>query len=85
MPEFRKKAVKIQAFQLEYGYYMAPWPVWFQNGILEGTVVLDKEGCSITTLEGVMRANEGDWIIQGIKGELYPCKDEIFRETYEAV
>jgi len=37
------------------------------------------------TLEGTMQAMEGDWIIKGIKGEFYPCKPEIFRETYEAV
>jgi hypothetical protein len=39
----------------------------------------------IYTLEGTMRANEGDWIIRGVKGELYPCRDDIFRMTYEPV
>lgn len=38
----------------------------------------------IQTLEGDLFAKPGDWIIQGIKGELYPCSDEIFRETYDA-
>jgi len=38
----------------------------------------------ITTLEGVMTANQGDWIIRGVKGELYPCKPDIFEATYEA-
>ena len=37
----------------------------------------------IETLEGVMQANVGDWIIKGVNGEMYPCKDEIFRMTYE--
>lgn len=37
----------------------------------------------ITTLEGVMIANIGDWIIKGISGELYPCKPDIFEKTYE--
>jgi hypothetical protein len=37
----------------------------------------------IGTLEGVHRADPGDWIIQGIKGELYPCKPDIFAATYE--
>lgn len=36
----------------------------------------------IETLEGVMKANKGDWIIRGIKGELYPCKPDVFDETY---
>ena len=37
----------------------------------------------IVTLEGLMEANAGDWIICGVKGELYPCKPDIFKETYE--
>jgi hypothetical protein len=39
----------------------------------------------ITTLEGLMRADKGDWIIKGIKGEFYPCKPDIFAATYDAV
>lgn len=39
----------------------------------------------IPTLEGIMLAGEGDWLILGIKGEVYPCKPEIFEETYERV
>jgi hypothetical protein len=43
----------------------------------------DEIGLRIPTLEGVMEATEGDWIIRGVEGELYPCKDSIFRKTYE--
>lgn len=39
----------------------------------------------IETLEGVMKANKGDWIIRGVKGELYPCKPDVFEMTYEKV
>ena len=39
----------------------------------------------IDTLEGVMRADEGDFIIRGVKGEFYPCKPDIFAATYEPV
>lgn len=39
----------------------------------------------IGTLEGVMEAGAGDWIIRGVKGELYPIKDNIFKMTYEEV
>jgi len=42
-------------------------------------------GWDISTLEGVMHAGYGDWIIRGVKGEFYPCRDDIFRATYEAV
>lgn len=40
---------------------------------------------AIDTLEGIMRANCGDWIIKGVKGEFYPCKPDIFDATYEPV
>ena len=42
-----------------------------------------KDGLKIYTLEGKMDASPGDWIIKGVKGEFYPCKDEIFRATYD--
>lgn len=50
-----------------------------------GSVTRDGECLLIATLEGVMRAEPGDWIIQGVKGELYPCKPDIFAMTYEAI
>ena len=40
---------------------------------------------NIETLEGVMHAEPGDWIITGVNGERYPCKPEIFEKTYEPV
>ena len=43
------------------------------------------ETLNIETLEGVMKANVGDYIIKGIKGEFYPCKPDIFEDTYEKV
>lgn len=39
----------------------------------------------IKTLEGEMKININDFIIKGIKGEFYPCKPDIFAETYEAI
>ena len=39
----------------------------------------------IETLEGVMTADISDWIIIGVNGELYPCKDDIFKKTYDKV
>lgn len=49
-------------------------------------VLVDAEGnkhLKIETLEGTHRANVGDWIIVGVNGELYPCKHDIFKKTYE--
>lgn len=51
------------------------------------TEMLNKEtGCiAINTLEGVMTASPGDYIIQGLQGEFYPCKPDIFLASYERV
>lgn len=40
---------------------------------------------AISTLEGVMIGNVGDWLITGVNGEVYPCKNDIFLKTYELV
>lgn len=52
--------------------------------ISESPVLKDDRGTylEIETLEGVMRADLGDWIIRGLKGEYYPCKDEVFQLKY---
>lgn len=39
----------------------------------------------IHTLEGTINASAGDWIIRGVKGEFYPCRSDIFEQTYEQV
>ncbi len=43
----------------------------------------ERMGLQIPTLEGLMLGIQGDWIIRGVKGELYPCKPDIFDATYE--
>lgn len=43
------------------------------------------EPIDINTLEGVMHANIGDYIITGVNGEQYPCKPDIFKKTYEII
>lgn len=48
-------------------------------------LTFNEHGCTIETLEGSMLANFGDYIIKGVKGELYPCKPDIFTMTYEPV
>ena len=47
--------------------------------------VVETEGFKVFTLEGPLKASVGDWIIKGIHGENYPCKPDIFEETYEPV
>jgi hypothetical protein len=77
MPTFVKKPVEVEAFR-----YGDAQPDWFNAAAEEGTVSCGETGCSIRTLKGEMVAGVGDYIIQGIKGELYPCKPDIFRATY---
>jgi len=81
--KYRKKPVVIEAMRLDRmnGSEVAAWcggHHWTLDPEHEITSSLD-----ITTLEGVMRAEVGDWIIRGVKGEFYPCKPDIFDATYE--
>lgn len=81
MKRFRKRPIVIEAVQVTEETFSAPHP---NPEHLIGPVYdpLLKR-VYITTLEGLMTAAIGDWIIIGIRGEMYPCKDEIFRATYE--
>jgi hypothetical protein len=86
MSKFRKKPVVIEAFQVPPGDgdTRRPPPLWMANAMVDGAITLaEGGGLEIKTLEGTMRADVGDWVIQGIKGELYPCKPDIFESTYE--
>lgn len=48
-------------------------------------VLIRPEHIAVDTLEGTMRANAGDWVIRGVQGEFYPCRDDVFRQSYEPV
>jgi hypothetical protein len=90
--KFRKKPVVIEAVQIEKRMDMLS-PDWWANAVQSNQVILhgvgkltrDQPWVEIHTLEGVMRGDAGDWIIQGVQGELYPCKPDIFEMTYEPV
>lgn len=87
MPKFTKKPVEIDAWQFDAPQFMSQ-PAWFTNAMHAGKVYYqggDKPYYTIETLEGKMRASPGDWIIRGVKGEIYPCKPEIFAATYDPV
>lgn len=84
MPKYRKKPVEIEAVQ--YGPYSAPSVELLEFlGRSDREIEVDENGVHITTLEGVMTATVGDWIIRGVQGEYYPCKPDIFQATYERV
>jgi len=83
---WRKKPVVVEARQLTTDNAAELW-LWAgtsvgSNGIRDVTVNVD-DGLTIDTLEGRMRADFGDWIVKGVKGEFYPCKPDIFEATYE--
>ena len=82
--KYRKKPVVIEAMQLTKDNTVDV--LTFCNN--RGNIVASNEddmGLSILTLEGTMTANIGDYIIRGVKGEFYPCKPDIFEQTYEEV
>lgn len=83
--KFRKKPVVIEAVQhfADRGQHTNEWPVWLIEAINRGVIFARDEQTVIKTLEGEHIASDGDWIIQGVKGELYPCKPDIFEATYE--
>ena len=88
MAKFRKKPVEIEAWQWENQLQTA-WPNWVleYEDADKNVVTCDSSFAEmyIPTLEGMHTASNGDWIIRGVKGELYPCKPDIFEATYEPV
>jgi len=82
MPKFRKKPVVIEAEQ-----FLLPLYKKENEMFMEFSIQHDKDGyfLIIPTLEGNHRANLLDWIITGAKGEIYPCKPDIFEATYDRV
>jgi hypothetical protein len=79
MAKYRKKPVVIEAVQLR------------KDNVAEVRAFLPAKHAVyeripqavIYTPEGEMLASEGDWIICGVNGEFYPCKDDVFQKTYE--
>jgi hypothetical protein len=87
---FIKKPVQVQAVQYTRRF---SWPEWFCDAVSANKVKTFGTGkfaspkelcfCTIETPEGTQRCDENDWIIQGVKVELYPCKPDIFELNYE--
>jgi hypothetical protein len=90
MPKYRKRPIDLEAFKLSAdGFpdlmHVPPelFPRWFVAAAFERSVIMHPERVDISTLEGVMRADLGDYVIQGVHGEIYPCKPEIFTQLYD--
>ncbi len=98
MPKYRKKPVVVEAFHLvDLSYYTVKEALKFMGqpvntyrgfGIEQPfdkymQIVWENNGLVIPTLVGNHLAKVGDYIIKGVKGEFYPCKSDIFEQTYE--
>lgn len=85
--KYVKKPIVIEAFQFGGEHF----PDWFAKEVAINYITLHGgppasgcfTSCKIPTLEGTMEAYKGDMIIKGIKGEIYPCKKDIFDASYE--
>ncbi|MBB5277765.1 hypothetical protein HNR26_003854 [Rhizobium rosettiformans] len=91
MAKFRKLPVEIEAVRWD-GDRLDEVTPWIREAIAKapvsgtaGWLLRVNDDVHIGTLEGTMVASPGDYIIRGVKGEVYPCKPDIFAQTYEAV
>jgi hypothetical protein len=97
--QFRKRPVVIEAFQMTEARRQdnSEWPTWLnlawnnEAGVIGSVFPMyynlsdGTDQLCITTLEGIMTVGWNDYIIQGVQGELYACKPDIFELTYEEV
>ena len=82
---YRKKQIMVDAVRYKHGAFDEMCG-WVKNALDDGTIGIDEYlKPYINTLEGVMIVSDGDYIIRGIDGEIYPCKPDIFDKTYEPV
>ena len=79
MAKYKKKPVVIEAIRFTGSNYEEIREFIGKNTLCSDLSIV------IPTLEGDMIAQKGDYIIKGVKGEFYPCKPDIFAETYEVV
>lgn len=90
MAKYRKKPVEVEAVQYANRKFSEK-PPWLAKALEDGILYYETydNGVHMTlkvkTLEGDHTATDGDFIIQGVKGELYPCKPDVFEKTYEVV
>lgn len=90
--QYVKKPIIIEAVDVEdlmdlrhkaEGFYLVP--DWIHERVKSGDMKFDGDKIRIKTLEGEQTATSDDFLIRGIKGEVYPCKRDIFYATYEEV
>lgn len=98
MGKYRKKPIVIEAVMIEKPlaieilssndeqYKALLVPGWFIEALRENQIQLFKDGrFQVNTLEGIMNAFPGDYLVRGVQGELYPVNKTIFENTYDQV
>lgn len=81
--KYRKKPVVVEAMLWDGGIASTFDICEWSNNTVGRVCRTDQTFLEIDTLEGVMTADIGDYIIKGVQGEFYPCKPDIFEATYE--
>lgn len=82
----RKKPVEVQAHRFApLVQSLEKVPLWVRQAFDEGKLVHRGDYIEVHTREGVTRCEQGDWVIRGVEGELYPCAHSVFLRTYEIV
>lgn len=86
--KYRAKPVVIYAWQYIHSRWLE-FPDWVGQALIDRKIEVNtfsqRPELLVKTLEGTMSCEEGAWIIRGLEGELYPCKDSVFRAKYEEV
>lgn len=81
---YRKKPVEVEAVRVrDVLQYRNQQPGWVLDAFAHFRLFQAGNELVVTTLEGTMRAHDGFWLVQGVRSELYFCRDDIFQATYE--
>lgn len=85
--KYQQKPVVVNVWKLDSNSFISKTEEWVQQNYIEGNISYDNvdKHWNITTLEGIMTAYDYDYLIQGVNGEVYACKPDIFEKTYELV
>lgn len=83
MPQYVKKPIPIHAQQIQLGVPLEQWLIPYHSSGEIWRTLGGTTQWSMNTKHGVVHATPGDWILQAVDGEIYPCSDELFRATYD--
>lgn len=81
MTQYIKKPIPVEAYHLR----REDEPEWYITAVKQRVIKETDEGVYVSTLEGTEYGTNGCYIVKGVRGELYPCDESIFEETYDKV